>query len=67
MAEHTANGPLAVVGGYQRPALTARGLAVVHAIHLAEAVHELDEAAHEYVAPLVADILVDLCADAPPD
>ena len=65
MAKRTAPGSLAVVAEYQRPALTARGLAVVHAIRLAEAVRELDAADREYVAPLVADILVDLCTDAP--
>ena len=66
MAERTPTGPLAVVREHQRPALTARVLAVVHAVRLAEAVRELDVADREYVAPLVADILVDLCTDAPP-
>ena len=66
MAKRTALGPLAVVGEYQRPALTARGLAVVHALRLGEAVRALDAADREYVAPLVADILVNLCTDAPP-
>lgn len=65
MARRTALGSLAVVGQYQRPALTARGLAVVHAIRLAEAVRELEPADREHVAPLVADILVDLCTDVP--
>ncbi len=65
MARRTAVGPLTVVGEYQRPALTARGLAVVHALRLAEAVRDLDAADREYVAPLVADILVDLCTDPP--
>ena len=66
MARRAAPAPLAVVRDYQRPALTARGLAVVHAIRLAEAVRELDAADREYVAPLVADILVELCVDVPP-
>ena len=47
MAKRTALGPLAVVSEYQRPALTARGLAVVHALRLAEAVRELDAADRE--------------------
>ncbi len=66
MAKRTVLGSLAVVGEYQRPALTARGLVVVHAIRLAETVRELDDADREYVASLVADILIDLCTDAPP-
>ena len=65
MVKRTALGPLTVVGEYQRPALTARGLAVVRTFRLAEAVRELDVADREYVAPMVADILVDLCTDAP--
>ena len=66
MAKRTALGPLAVVTAYQRPVLTARGLAVVHAIRLQEAVRELDAADRAYVAPLVADILVDVATDIPP-
>ncbi len=66
MARRPAPGTLAIVTAYQRPALTERGLAVVHALRLAEAVRALDAADREYVAPLVADILVDLCMDAPP-
>ena len=66
MAKRTALGPLAVVSESRCPALTARGLAVVHAVRLAEAVRELDTADREYVAPYAADLLVDLCADAPP-
>ena len=66
MAKRTALGPLTVVAAYQRPALTARGLAVVHAVRLAEAVRELNSADRKYVAPLVADVLVGLCTDAPP-
>ncbi len=66
MAKRTALGPLAVVSEYQRPALTARGLAVVHATRLAEAVRELGAADRQYIAPMVADILVDLCTDLPP-
>ncbi len=66
MARRPAPGTLAVVMDYQRPGLTPRGLAVVHAIRLAEAVRQLDAADREYVAPIVADILVDLCTDSPP-
>ena len=66
MARRTALRPLTMVGEYRRPALTARGLAVVHALRLAEAVRDLDGADREYVAPLVADILVDVATDVPP-
>ncbi len=65
MARRPTPGTLTIVTAYQRPGLTPRGLAVVHAIRLAEAVRELDAAEREYVAPLVADILIDLCTDAP--
>ncbi len=65
MAKRTALGTLAIVTPYQRPALTARGLAVVHAIRLAESVRELDQADRDYVAPLVAEILVDVATDVP--
>ena len=66
MARRPAPGTLAVVTAYQRPGLTPRGLAAVHAIRLAEAARQLDAADREYVAPMVANILVDLCAEAPP-
>ena len=61
-------GTLAVVTEHQRPGLTERGLAVVHAIRLREACRELDAADREYVAPMIAEILVDVCTDvaAPP-
>ena len=55
--------PLAWRRSWQRPALTARGQAVVRAARLAEVVHDLDAADREYVAPLVADILVDRRTD----
>ena len=63
MARRPVPGTLAVVAAYQRPGLTPRGLAVVHALRLAEAVRQLDAADREYVAPMVADILVDPCAE----
>ena len=66
MAKRTAPGPLTVVAAYQRPALTARGLAVVHAIRLQEAVRELDAADRAYVAPCIADLLVDVATDIAP-
>ena len=66
MARRPAPDTLAVVTAYQRPGLTPRGLAVVHAIRLAAAVRQLNAADREYVARIVADILVDLCTDAPP-
>ena len=68
MSRRSAAGTLAVVAPYQRPGLTACGLAVVHAERLAAAVRELDAADREYVAPMIAEILVDVCTDvaAPP-
>ncbi len=65
MARRPAPGTLAVVTAYQRPGLTPRGLAVVHAIRLAEAVHQLDAADREYLAPIVAALLVDLRTNIP--
>ena len=63
MARRPAPGTLAIVTAYQRPGLTERGLAVVHAIRLEEAARQLDAADREYLAPMVADVLVDLCTD----
>ena len=53
---------------FQRPGLTPRGADVVHIMRLAEAIREMDAADREYVAPLIADCLVDVCQDitAPP-
>ncbi len=56
-------GTLEIVLEYQRPALTDRGLAVVHCIRLEDAVRQLDATDREYLAPHIADILVDVCSD----
>ncbi len=50
----------------QRAGLTERGLAVALALRLQDAVRRLDRADREYLAPYVANILVDVATDIPP-
>ncbi len=47
-------------------ALTPRGAAVLAILRVQELVRELDAADRAYLAPYAADLLVDLCTDAPP-
>ena len=54
------------ISDHRSTALTARGVAVLRLLEVQDLVRALDRADREYVAPLVADILVDLCTDAPP-
>ncbi len=54
------------ISDHRSTALTPRGTAVLAILRAHELVRALDAADREYVAPLVADILLDLCTDAPP-
>ena len=62
-AQSTAPVPIA---DHRSTALTPRGTAVLAILRAQELVRELDAADREYVAPYAADLLVDLCTDAPP-
>ena len=64
----TAAGALAPAASadHRSTALTPRGTAVLAILRAQELVRELDAADREYVAPYAADLLVDLCTDAPP-
>jgi len=56
----------AAVPTERAPVLTPRGSAVLAILRAQELVRALDAADREYLAPYVAELLVDLCADAPP-
>ncbi len=58
---------IAHVADHRSTALTPRGAAVLAILRAQECVRELDAADREYVAPYAADLLVDLCTDAPSD
>ena len=66
MAKRTVVAPLTVIADHRSTALTPRGTAVLAILRAQELVRELDAADREYVAPYAADLLVDLCTDAPP-
>ena len=51
--------------GWELAALTPRGAAVLAILRAQDLVRELDAADREYLAPYAAELLVDLCADAP--
>ena len=51
---------------HRSTALTPRGTAVLAILRVRELVRELDAADRAYLAPYIADLLVDLCTDAPP-
>ena len=53
------------IADHRSTALTPRGTAVLAILRAQELVRELDAADREYVAPYAADLLVDLCTDAP--
>ncbi len=55
----------AAIADHRSTALTARGVAVLRLLEAQDLVRALDRADREYVAPLVADILVDVATDAP--
>ena len=57
--------PVAVVD-HRSMVLTPRGAAVLAILRAQDLVRDLDAADREYVAPLVADILVDVATDIPP-
>ena len=54
------------IADHRVTALTPRGTAVLAILRAQELVRELDAADREYLAPYAADLLVDLCTDAPP-
>ena len=53
--------PVSIALPDRRAGITPRGTAVLAILRAQDLVRELDAADREYVAPLVADILVDLC------
>ena len=54
---------IAHAADHRSTALTPRGAAVLTILRAQALVRELDAADREYVAPYVADLLVDLCAE----
>ncbi len=54
------------IADHRSTALTPRGAAVLAILRAQELARELDAADREYLAPYAADLLVDLCTDAPP-
>ena len=54
------------IADHRSTALTPRGSAVLAILRAQDLVRALDAADREYVAPLVADILVDVATDVPP-
>jgi hypothetical protein len=54
---------LTIVAPFQRPALTARGHALVAALRLHDLVRDLDAADRAYVAPYIAEALVEAARD----
>ena len=65
MARRIADTRPVSIADHRSTALTPRGTAVLAILPAQELVRELDAADREYVAPLVADILVDVATDAP--
>ena len=61
----TANTRPVAAPDHRSTALTPRGTAVLAILRAQELVRALDGADREYVAPYAADLLVDLCTDAP--
>ena len=53
------------IAAHRATALTPRGTAVLAILRARELVRELDVADRTYLAPYVADLLVDLCTEAP--
>jgi len=51
---------------HRSTALTPRGTAVLAILRAQDLVRELDEDDRDYVAPYVADMLVDVATDVPP-
>ncbi len=59
--------PIAYAPGWAPPILTPRGHAVVAALRLRDLVRELDATDRAYLAPFVAEVLVDCATDLPPE
>ncbi len=58
------NHPISIAD-HRSTSLTPRGTAVLAILRAQELVRALDAADREYVAPYAANLLVDLCTDAP--
>ena len=54
------------VTDHRSVSLTPRGIAVLAILRAQDLVRALDAADREYVAPYVADLLVDVATDIPP-
>ena len=54
------------VADHRSTVLTPRGAAVLRLLEVQDLVRDLDAADCEYVAPYVADLLVDVATDIPP-
>jgi len=57
---------IAHAADHRATALTPRGAAVLAILRAQDLVRELDQDDRDYVAPYVADMLVDLSTDVPP-
>ena len=57
---------IAHAADHRSTALTPRGAAVLAILRAQDLVRELDEDDRDYVAPYVADMLVDVATDVPP-
>ena len=60
-----ASAPVAIAD-HRSTAITPRGHAVLRLLEVQDLVRALDRADRDYVAPLIADILVDVATDLPP-
>ncbi len=58
---------IAHAADHRSTALTPRGTALLAILRAQDLIRDLDAADREYLAPYAADLLVDLCTDAPSD
>ncbi len=64
MATHRTD-PIVHAADHRATALTPRGAAALAILRAQALVRELDAADREYLAPYAAELLVEVCADAP--